>query len=89
MHFSIESSKNGRKSVGINARLVKLVPSFAFAKLTFPGGHSSSEKSFYSAIAVKGGMGESVAQDADLVESRDLYRYGADFTIGLQWGAVL
>lgn len=60
-----------------------------WAALQFPGGSSApSAKGFFGAIALKGGMGQA-GSDADAVESRDLYRYGADLTLGLRWGSLL
>ena len=50
--------------------------------------NNSASKGFFGSIAAKGGLG-SAGSDSDTVESRDLYRYGAELTVGYRLGTLL
>jgi hypothetical protein len=47
-----------------------------------------STKGLFGSIAAKGGLGNA-GSESDSVESRDLYRYGGELTLGYRLGTVL
>jgi hypothetical protein len=69
------------------------MPFFLFSFLligVFPAlaQNSSASKGFFGSIAAKGGLG-SAGSDSETVESRDLYRYGGELTLGYRFGTLL
>ena len=60
--------------------LLGLLPAFAQ--------NNSQGRGFFGSIAAKGGLG-SAGSDSDTVESRDLYRYGGELTVGYRLGTLL
>lgn len=67
--------------------IVGVESSFAEIKFSSSGGGSSSS-GFFGSIAAKGGLG-SAGTDGDAVETRDLYRYGGELTVGYRFGTFL
>lgn len=49
---------------------------------------NAKSKGFFGSVAAKGGLG-TAGSDGESVESRDLYRYGAEITVGYRVGSVL
>lgn len=62
-------------------KTVTLLTIFSFPILASAG--------FYGSIAAKGGLGNSATEDEELVESRDLYRYGAELNLGWHWSTLV
>lgn len=67
---------------------------YAFAQVpSFPtssGGGSGvgSGTGFFGSIAIKGGLGTASDGNEEVVESRGLFHYGAEATLGLRWGSL-
>ena len=61
-----------------------LLLSFSFPVLADPysGGRNSISKLFYLSVAGKGGLSKGGSYDGESIESRDLYTFGAESTLG-------
>jgi hypothetical protein len=72
--------------------LLVLIPVVVAAQVPAKSGRLSRGSKgfgFYGSVSAKGGLGSSGADDTNVVDSRDHYRYGAEATLGLRYGAFL